>query len=112
MLRVALRIGGFVLLTCAFVALVVDGTRSVAGDAWTATPLGATAFWLFPAKFPVLQPAVERHLAGWLWDPVLINLFLLPTWLTLGAVGGAAFTASLRRRPANGGRARRGASSA
>ena len=112
MLRLALRIGGFVLLAGAFVALVIDGTRSIAGDAWMATPLGATAFWLFPTKFPILQPAVERHLADWLWDPVLVNFFLLPTWLTLGVGGTLAYAATLRRPRTKSDRASSGASSA
>lgn len=97
MLRFLSRLIGFCMMAAAFVALVVDGTRSIAAGEFEATPLGATAFWLFPAKFPILQPAVERHLHPWLWDPLLVNLLLAPTWAVLGALGFLLFAVGLRR---------------
>jgi hypothetical protein len=102
LLRFLSRLIGFFLLSAAFVALVIDGTRSIAAGEFMATPLGATAFWLFPTKFPILQPAVERHLHPWLWDPLLVNLLLAPGWAILGALGFLLFAAGLRRAPREG----------
>ena len=51
------------------------------------TPLGTTAFALFPKYFPILEPAVARHIHPLLWDPVLLNFFLLPTALVLIVIG-------------------------
>ena len=98
MLRLALRLFGLLTLAGAFAALVIDGTRSIAAGEVMLTPLGSTAIWLFPAKFPILQPAVERHLHPWLWDPLLVSLLLTPTFLALGGLGLLLFAAGLRRR--------------
>ena len=98
MIRFLLRFTGFWLLAAGFVALIVDGTRSIAAGEIMLTPLGSTAIWLFPAKFPILQPAVERHLHPWLWDPLLVSLLLTPTFLALGGLGLLLFAAGLRRR--------------
>ena len=61
-----------------FVGLVIDGTRSIANGLVSFTPLGEVAFRLFPKGFPLIEPAVTRHVHPWLWDPVLLNFFLLP----------------------------------
>ena len=98
MLRLALRLFGLLTLAGAFAALVIDGTRSIAAGEIMLTPLGSTAIWLFPAKFPILQPAVERHLHPWLWDPLLVSLLLTPTFLALGGLGLLLFAAGLLRR--------------
>ena len=98
MLRFMTRALGLLLLAGAFAALVADGVRSIAGEAWSVTPLGAAAIWLFPKSFPILQPAVERHLHPWLWDPVLLNLFLAPAFVVLGLLGVLLFAIGLRRR--------------
>lgn len=102
MFRFVSRIAGFCLLAAAVVALVIDGTRSIAAEEILLTPLGTTAFWLFPSKFPILQPAIERHVHPWLWDPVLVDLFLLPTALVLGVLGVVIFGLSLRRERPSG----------
>jgi len=101
MLRLLSRFLGFGLLASAFAALVIDGTRSIAAGEVMTTPLGAVAFALFPTKFPLLQPAVERHLHPWLWDPALINLLLAPASALLGGLGSLLFAASLRRALTN-----------
>jgi hypothetical protein len=78
MLRFLARAIGLVLIAASFVGLVIDATRSIANGAVQFTPLGELAFQLFPRSFPILEPAVTRHIHPWLWDPVLLNLLLLP----------------------------------
>ena len=48
---------------------------------------GSTAYWALPNKFPLLQPFIERQINPLLWDPVLLNILKLPTWLVLGLIG-------------------------
>jgi len=89
MLRFLARTIGLLLLAAGFVGLVIDGTRSMANARVAFTPLGEIAFALFPAFFPQIEPAVTRHVHPWLWDPLLLNLFLMPASV-LGFLMGAA----------------------
>jgi hypothetical protein len=86
MLRLLTRTTAFLLLATAFVMAVVDATRSIADQQVALTPLGQTLFSLFPRQFPVLEPAVTRHVHPFLWDPVLLNVLLLPTALVAAAL--------------------------
>jgi hypothetical protein len=89
MLRFLARVLGLLLVAAGFVGLVIDGTRSIANGAVSFTPLGELAFSLFPQSFPLIEPAVTRHVHPWLWDPVLLNLFLLPASVVGFALGAA-----------------------
>jgi hypothetical protein len=89
MLRFLARALGLILIAAGFVGLVVDATRSIANSTVSFTPLGEVAFALFPRSFPLLEPAVTRYIHPLLWDPVLLNFFLLPAAVVgfvLGAV--------------------------
>lgn len=41
-------------------------------------PLGGWAYAIFPEGFPVLQPAVERHISPWIWGALLQPIFVRP----------------------------------
>jgi hypothetical protein len=87
MIRLILRLIGLVLLAAGFAALVIDGTRSIAGNRLLLMAFSQTLEWLIPTKFPLLQSIVERDLHPLLWDPVLVFIFKLPTSLVLGVCG-------------------------
>ncbi len=78
MIRFLLRLTGLLLVAAGFVGFVIDGARSIANTEITFVPLGQVLFQVFPTRFPMLEPAVTRHLHPALWDPVLLNLLLLP----------------------------------
>jgi hypothetical protein len=78
---------GLLLAAAGFVGLVIDGTRSIANNQVTFTPLGELAFTLFPRSFPLIEPAVTRHVHPFLWDPVLLKFFLLPASVIGFALG-------------------------
>jgi len=87
--RFVARALGFVLIAAGFVGLVIDGTRSIANSAVDFTPLGQVAHWLLGERFLLIEPGVTRHVHPWLWDPLLLNFFLLPAsvlGLGLGAL--------------------------
>jgi hypothetical protein len=48
---------------------------------------GEIWFAVDPESLQLAQPAIERHLAPWLWDPVLVTILLLPASLTLIGLG-------------------------
>jgi hypothetical protein len=98
MIRFIFRIVGFLLLTGAFVSLVIDGTRSIAGGAVSLTPFSRTLASIAPGKMEALKPALERinHV---LWDPVMVDLLLLPTWLVIGILGTLIMALTQKPRP-------------
>jgi hypothetical protein len=87
MVRFLIRFLGLLLVAASFVGLVIDGTRAIANGTVSFTPLGEVAFRLFPKSFPLIEPAVTRHVHPLLWDPILLNLFLLPAAVLGFAVG-------------------------
>ena len=98
MIRFFFRVIGFFLLAGAFAALVIDGTRSIAGGMLSLTPLGATIAWLAPAKFAALKPLID-HLNPYLWNLVMVHLLLLPTWLVIGGFGTLIMALTQKRQP-------------
>jgi len=78
MFRFLARAFGLILTAAGFVGLVIDGTRSIANGAMMFTPLGGVAQRLFGERYLLLQPAIERNIHPALWDPVVLNLTLLP----------------------------------
>jgi hypothetical protein len=98
MFRFLARVLGLLLVAAGFVGLVIDGTRSIANSEISFTPLGQLGFALFPKSFPLLEPAVTRHVHPFLWDPVLLNVLLLPASV-IGFVLGALLLWLGRRPP-------------
>lgn len=99
MLRLIFRFIALMLLAAAFAALVIDGAKSLSDSTLVLTPLGKTLFALFPTRFPLLQPAIERHVSPFLWDPVVVSILLAPTWAVAGLIGALLMRLTRRRRP-------------
>jgi hypothetical protein len=87
MIRFLLRVVSLLLLAAAFAAVVIDGTRSIAGGEVMLTSFGDACARVFPSKYPLLQPAVQSHFPAWVWNPVMVDLFRLPTWVVFAVVG-------------------------
>ena len=98
MFRFLARIAGFLILAAGFAAMVIDGTRSIAGSALILTPFGD----LFRTKVPVLQQAIVQNIHPLLWDPVATGLLRLPVWIVLAVGGGLLIWMARRRRPVIG----------
>jgi hypothetical protein len=100
MLRLVTRLLGFLALGAGMAAGVYDGARFIADGKLEPTPLGTTSFWLLPRFFPLIEPGVARHVHPWLWDPLLLNLFLLPTVVVMFVVGTLLLIAGRARHQA------------
>jgi hypothetical protein len=98
MFRFLFRFIGLWLLAGAFVALVIDGTRSITASRFVVVPLGAAWETIHPGSIEWLKTFVERDLSLRLWDPVLLTILNAPLWVAL-AVLGAILVALGRRRP-------------
>ena len=95
MIRFLLRSCGFVLLAAAFAALVVDGTRSIAGGRLLQYPLAESAAWLGGARFAAIAEDLARAPA---WAGRLAALVLaVPGWIAAAAVGLACLYAGRPR---------------
>jgi hypothetical protein len=96
------RFVGLWLVAGALVALVVDGTKTIAASALTLTPLGTAWFSISPSSLMASQEFVQRKVEAytghWLWDPLIQWILMLPAWMVFGALGIWLIYAGRRRR--------------
>lgn len=94
-----LRLTGVWLMLLAVVAVVYDGTRMLANNGEIAfTSLGEHWYSLHPSSLNLAQAAIERHVAPFLWDPVITTILLLPAWLVAGVLGALIYLLGYRRK--------------
>ena len=89
MLRLLIRFMGLALLAGGFVALVVDGTRSLAGGRLYVTTLGTALQALSPVAFQALRSEVLSRLPTFVWDPLLVIVLMTPVGVALCGLGAA-----------------------
>ena len=94
------RILGVWFLLGAMIALTIDGTKSLASGEgqWVLTPLGEQWFKLHASSLNTFQAAIERHVSPVLWDPVIVSLLQVPTWVFFGVLGLLFYWLGRRRR--------------
>ena len=63
------------------------------------TKLGEDWNNLHSTSLQLLQPAIERHVAIWLWDPLMLSVLTAPTWLVLGIIGSIFILIGRKRKP-------------
>ncbi|MCR9237853.1 MAG: hypothetical protein NXI17_14390 [Alphaproteobacteria bacterium] len=86
MIRFIFRILGFWLFAGAFVALVLDGARSITSGDLIITPMGSTWFALHSDSLNLAQAVIQRNVHPYVWDPVMISILAAPTWLVIGVI--------------------------
>ena len=86
-MRFLLRFIGLWLLAGAFVALIIDGTGSIAGGNMRFTTFGRTWDNLHQESKPAVKAFVDRHAPPWVWTSVVQVVLDQPTWIVLGVVG-------------------------
>ena len=86
-MRVLLRLVGYLLVAAGFVALVIDGARSIANSALRFTALSDTLIAVLHERYALIQPAVERNIHPLLWDPLLLSLMRAPVALVALVLG-------------------------
>jgi hypothetical protein len=91
------RFIGLWLAAGAFVALVIDGAKSIADDTLRTEPVGALWMALGEASFASIRAAVERDLSPVLWERLVQPVLMLPVFVVLAAL--AALFLFLGRRP-------------
>lgn len=93
-----LRLLGYLVLAVAFIAAVVDASKTVAAGKLVLTPLGQAWFDLHSASLNLMQAVIQRYVAPVIWDPVVVSVLLLPSWAVFGVIALLLLLAGRRRR--------------
>ena len=98
-----LRVIGIWSLILAMVILTIDGTKSLASNEgqWIATPLGEHWFKLHAPSLNTAQAAIERHVNPSLWDPVILTVLQVPSWIIFAVLGLLLYWLGRKRRRIN-----------
>jgi hypothetical protein len=86
-MRFLLRFIGLWLLAGAFVALIIDGTASIAGGSLRYNTFGQTWDNIHQDSKPAVKAFLDRRAGRWLWNSGVQVVLDQPTWLVLGALG-------------------------
>jgi multisubunit Na+/H+ antiporter MnhC subunit len=90
------RFIGWLLLLAALVVLVRDLIAWLDTGSFGFVAAGQVWFEISPNTLELAQPAIQRHVATWLWDPI-VAILTLPAIVVLG-VPGVALVLLCRRR--------------
>lgn len=88
-MRFLVRSVGYLCVAAGFVALVIDGARSIANALLRFTTIGEVLAALLHDRYAALGPMIARDLHPLLWDPVMLSVMQAPAALaalTLGFV--------------------------
>ena len=98
-LRWVSRAVGWLLILAALAAAVRDALAWLDTGAWASVLFGQVWFDLHKDSLLLLQPALERHVSPFLWDPVMTTILEAPAWVVFGLPGIVLLVlGSLRRR--------------
>ncbi|MFV0295980.1 MAG: hypothetical protein ACK5JT_07650 [Hyphomicrobiaceae bacterium] len=98
-LRAATRVLARILLIVAVVALVYDGTRTMAGGS-TLVITSLEQHWvnLAPKSYTATKTAISTRISPVVWTMFVERLIRLPAWLLIGSLGLLLSWVSRRRR--------------
>jgi hypothetical protein len=100
MIRSFLRLLGLLCMAGAFIFLVYDGTKSIAGSMFYFTRFEEMWNALY-SRGPqdLIKPPIERYVGPWLWDPVMVQILTAPTWMIFGVLGIILIVLGRRKKP-------------
>jgi hypothetical protein len=87
MIRFLFRFLGLILLAAAFILVIYDGTKSIAGNGLSLTTVQALWELINPASLAKLKPLILSYAGGLLWDPLTVSVLAAPAWSLLGIAG-------------------------
>jgi hypothetical protein len=99
MIRFLFRMVGFLILAGGFVTLIYDGTKWIAGGTLSFTPLGQVWNNIHSNSLQLLQPAIERHVSPFLWDPVVLSILTTPAWIVFAIIGAILMLIGRKKKP-------------
>jgi hypothetical protein len=102
MIRFVFRFIGLWILAAGFVALIRDGTKAIAANAFEFAKLGKLGEdWtnIHGASLDALKDLVERYAGSAAREPVTLYLLGAPTWVVLGIVGSLFILIGRKKKP-------------
>ncbi|HKM88492.1 MAG TPA: hypothetical protein VJX48_07795 [Xanthobacteraceae bacterium] len=98
MIRFLLRFVGLCLLATAFVFFVYDGTKSIANQHLVYIKVGDVWAIIDQNSLNLAQNWLKQR-AIWAWDPYMLGIFDLPTWVVLGIVAMILILLGRKKKP-------------
>ncbi len=93
------RFLAYIFVLVAIVALVSDMTPYLDGTGpMQATPLAQHWEAIVPKALGAAQKSVEAAAPDWLWDPIIVSILAVPTFILFGALSLLTGFAGRRRR--------------
>jgi len=99
MIRFLFRFVGFLILAGGFIALVYDGTKSIAGNKISITNVSTVWNNFHPTSLPAFQAYVVRTAGEWVWNSIVATSLEQPAWLVLGIVGAILMLIGRKKKP-------------
>ena len=99
MIKFLLRTLGLFGLAAAFVLVIYDGTKSIAGSAFVYTPLGQIWTNIHSKSLQLFEAGVSRHVSQVVWDSVVLNVLTAPAWLVFAILGAILMVIGRKKRP-------------
>lgn len=99
MIRFLVRSVGFFCLAGAFLLVIYDGTKSIAGNAIFFTTVRSLWDTVNASSLQTLRPLIEGKFGHFAWDPVFVSFLNTPSWAALGIVGIVLILLGRKKRP-------------
>jgi hypothetical protein len=99
MIRFLFRAVGFLCIAAAFLLIIYDGTKSIAGNAVFITSVRSLWEMFNAASLQALRPLIEGNLGRFAWDPVFTGFLNTPSWAVIGILGILFIILGRKRRP-------------
>jgi hypothetical protein len=99
MIRFLFRFLGLICLAAAFILVIYDGTKSIAGSRLALTSVRALWELINAGSLTKLKPLIEPYAGGLLWDPVMLFILAAPSWSVLGLFGILFILVGRRKKP-------------
>jgi hypothetical protein len=99
MIRFLFRFLGLICLAAAFIVVIYDGTKSIAGNKLYLTSVRALWELINAASLAKVRPLIEPYVGGVLWDPGMVSVLSAPSWALLGAFGILCILLGRRKKP-------------
>jgi hypothetical protein len=99
MIRFLLRFLGLLMLAIAFILVIYDGTKSIAGNAVFITKLGDLWNNIHASSLQMLQAMVERQVVPEVWKYGFQPVLQQPSWLVLAVLGIVLIVLGRKKKP-------------
>jgi hypothetical protein len=99
MIRFLFRLIGLICLAAAFILVIYDGTKSIAGNNLYLTSVRALWDLINAASLAKLKPLIQPYAHGMLWDPGMVTFLSAPSWAVLGFLGIIFVLLGRRKKP-------------